>query len=115
MENSSSNENRMYQLGNLFYELSCSNGYNLQDADRLMQMVDLMLDDDVVDDLIPFWDALRDNAHVDGAFCKMLIQSRLMGKDDIFGIDNEIDKAIYEMQWPEEDDDTNYIIIRTEE
>jgi len=120
--NYESDETRVYQLGKLFYEFSRSNGYKVDDANHVMEMVDLMFDDYMTDDLVPFWDALRDNAQIDAEFCKMLLESGLMDENEIFGLDNGLDKAIYDMQWPVDEDGVegedycpDYIIVNVDD
>jgi hypothetical protein len=81
--NYESDETRVYHVGKLFYEFCRSNEYKVDKANHLMEMVDLMFDDYMTDNLVPFWDALRDNAQIDAEFCKMLLESGPVDEDGI--------------------------------
>ena len=109
---------RFYNVGCNFYELAVSTGYDPSDARRLSEMVQFCVDQETGDELVPFWEALRDHAHIDGAFCKMLMDTGIMDRDEIFGIDNEVDEAIYDSQYPDDfddDEEPEYVNMTQEE
>ncbi len=115
MEDHDPQDARFYNLGCNFYELAVSTGYDHRDANRLMDMVELSVDQETGDELVPFWDALRDHAIIDSAFCKMLIDTRIMERDEIFGLPGSIDEAIHDAQWPDDDEDNEYLIMDQDE
>ena len=109
---------RFYNVGCNFYELAVSTGYDPSDARRLSEMVQFCVDQETGDELVPFWEALRDHAHIDGAFCKMLMDTGIMDRDEIFGIDEEVDEAIYDSQYPDgfdSNEEPEYVIMTQEE
>jgi len=96
--NNHMNTAKFYALGSYFYELAVSTNYDESDGRRLMDMIELLTDQHDDDCMIPFWEALRDYAHIDNPFCNMLIASDVLTKDEIFGLEYGVDSAIHDMQ-----------------
>jgi hypothetical protein len=86
MEDIHPQDARLYDVGCNFYELAVSTGYDHRDARRLIAIVESLSDMETGDELIPFWDSLRDYAQADDAFCKMLMDTGIMERDEIFGL-----------------------------
>ena len=118
MEDIHPQDARFYNVGCNFYELAVSTGYDYRDAKRLIQIVEFSVDQETGDELVPFWDALRDYAHVDAAFCKMLIDTGIMDHEEIFGLESEEEEELYDSQYPDDfddDDEPEYVNMTEEE
>lgn len=118
MEDIHPQDARFYNVGCNFYDLSVSTGYDHKDARRLMEMVEFSVDQETGDELIPFWEALRDYAHVDLAFCKMLIDTGIMDRDEIFDFGDSEESEIYFSKFSDEedeDDEPEYVNMSEED
>jgi hypothetical protein len=76
--------------------------FNRGFAMSLATIVDLCRGEDD-EFMCDFWDALREKAEEDNDFAKMLIQSNVMERDDIYGIE-EHDNTMFDDELDEDSD-----------
>ena len=115
MEYTNPQDARFYNVGCNFYELAVSTGYDHRDARRLSEMVQFSVIQETGDELLPFYNALRDHALIDMAFCKMLMDTGIMQRDEIFQFNWFEDCDYDDDELYEDDMEPEYTILSEED